>query len=380
MTAMGWILASGAALRVLLIATTGGTSDLGMWDGFVRAVEQYGFTGAYAYAPRLNHPPLGMLVVWGLDGVGPLAITLRGFSALADAGTALLVAAIARRLGVDGRLPAALFFLSPVAILTSSYYCNTDSFLVTLVVASVLLLLAERPVTAGVLFACACGIKIVPVLVLPLLLMHGRTRFAAAFGAASAAIFVPVLLHDPVHFVMKVVAYAGSGHSWGLALPATLAGATGKVLNLPTLRALGYQLGDLYNATARVFILAAVLWVTWTHWRNRIREALPAAVTLGFLAAIAAAPRVTLGYFVWLLPMLPFTFSRRMSVAINAVASVQLIFQYTLYSHGFPWRFADLGTPTNPWWLGRAADVAGLPLWLLLLWALFIGTRALRRS
>ena len=374
---MTWILAAGIALRALLIATTGGTSDLGMWDGFVRAVEQYGFTGAYG-TPRLNHPPLGMLIVCALDRIGPLAITLRAFSAVSDLVTALLVARIAQRLNFDARLAAALFFLSPVSILTSSYYCNTDSFLTTLVVASVLLLLHDRPIAAGAVFACACGIKIVPVLVLPLLLMQGRTRFAAAFSVVTGAIFLPVFVRDPMHFIANVIAYAGSGHSWGLALPSTLAGATGKVLHLEWLRTLGYRLGDLYNATARVFIIAAVGWVTWTYWRNLKRDALPAAVTLGFLAAIAAAPRVTLGYFVWLIPMLLFAFSRRLAIAINIVASLQLIFQYTLYSHGFPWRFADLGTPTNPWWLGRAADVSGLPLWLLLVWALFAGTRALR--
>jgi len=374
---MTWIVVIGVALRVLLMATTGGTSDLGLWEEFARAVGQYGITGAYAHTVRLNHPPLGALVAYGLASIGPLSITLRAFCAVCDIATALIVSGIARRLGANRKLAAALFFLSPVAILTSSFYCNTDSLLVTLLTASILLTLDRRHAAAGVVFACACGVKVVPMLALPLLLIAGRTRFAAGFSAAMAVIFVPAFARDPLHFIGNVLAYAGSGEMWGLALPGTLAGAAGTFLHVPALRAAGYALGDVYIKAGRLFILAAVAIVTWIWSRNPRAERLPAAVTLCFLGAITAAPRVTLGYFLWFLPMLPFALPRRVAIAVNAIASLQLCVDYTLYSHGFPWTFADLGTPTNPWWLGRAVDVAGLPLWLMCIFAFVTGARAL---
>jgi len=372
-----WILAAGVLLRALLIATTRGTSDLALWEWFVWALQKHGMSGAWAHAEKLNHPPLGALIVWGLHELGPLAITLRVSQVLADVATALLLARIAQRLSASPRFVAGLFFLSPVAILTSAFYCNTDSLLVMLIVASVLLMLEGRDAASGAVFACACGIKILPVLALPLLLMKGRMRFAAAYGVVIATIFLPVMWRDPLHFIRNVAGYAGSGETWGLALPATLAGATATFLQLPRVRGIAYAAADLYNGIARVAVLAAAAFVTWTWARSRRADHLPAAVTLVFLGAIIAAPRVAPGYFLWFLPLLPFAVSRRLALAVHGLASAHLVFAYTLYSHGFPWSYADFTNTTNPWWLGRAVDAGGLPLWLLCIGTFVAGTRAL---
>ena len=373
---MAWILAAGLLLRALLIATTRGTSDLDLWEWFVWALDQHGLTGAYAQAGKLNHPPLGALFVWTLNALGPLTWTLRISQTLADVATMVFVVKIAQRLGANPRLAAGLFFLSPVAIFTSSFYCNTDSLLIALVVASVLLMMDGRDAAAGVVFACACGIKIFPVIALPLLLMKGRRRFFIAYSIAIAAIFLPALSRQ---FIVNVLTYGGSGQTWGFALPATLLGAACTILDWPRLRAAAYAFGEAYNAVARYCVLAAAAFVTWTA-RNAKREQLPAAVTLVFLAAIAAAPRVAPGYFLWFLPMLLLAVPRTLAIAINIVASAQLAFAYTLYSHGFPWHYADFVNTTSPPWMGRAIDASGVPLWLLSIAAVIAGTRALRRA
>ena len=118
--------------------------------------------------------------------------------------------------------------------------------------------------------------------------------------------------------------------------------------------------------------------VTWLG-RNVDEVRFPAALMLLLLGAITVAPRVTLGYFLWFLPFLPFTFKRSMTLTIHAVASLQLIADYRLLSLGTrPW-FLNLGR-TDLWWLGRAIDILGIPLWCLCIWSLATGLIAMSRA
>jgi hypothetical protein len=380
---LGIVLITGLLIRAVVIAVTRGTSDLWLWDTFAKAVEQYGL-GAYAHVTRLNHPPLGMLLVWGLYKIGPLSLTLRISQALADVVTAFAIDKIAVHLNVGQRYAAALYFLSPAAILTSSFFCNTDSMVATLLVLSVLMLLKRRYAFAGALLACGCGLKIVPLLALPLFFLfakEGRARFAIAFIVVAGVIFLPVFAYAPVSFTQNVLGYRGSGEMWGLALPATVSGAAATVLGLSRLRLLCYHLADVYVGLTRYFVIAIVGLVTWISWRRRDDDRFPAAVMLLFLGATTIAPRVTLGYFVWFLPLLAFTFRRSITFLIYAVASIQLIADYSLYSLGTgPFWFANLGNTTNPWWLGRAVDVLGIPLWCLCWWFLAKGLIAMYRG
>jgi hypothetical protein len=356
------ILIARLALRGAVIAFTGGTSDLWLWDTFAKALDQYGLA-AYAHVERLNHPPLGAFLVWALYKLGPLAITLRVFQAAADVAAAVSIYKIVQRLNVAPRFAAALYFLSPVAILTSSFFCNTDSTLVALIAIAVLLLISRRYALAGLILACACGIKIVPVLAFPLFFLAAREArlcFTAAFATTSGVIFLPVLAYAPLNFIHNVLGYRGSGEMWGLALPATVGGVAATLLGFSYLRGLLYHLGDIYIAITRYCVLAIVALVTW-FGRNVDEVRFPAALTLLLLGAITVAPRATLGYFLWFLPFLPFTFKRSLTLTIHTIASLQLIADYRLFSLGTrPW-FVNLGR-TDLSWLGRTIDVLGIPL------------------
>jgi hypothetical protein len=379
---LGVILIAGLVIRAAVIAATRGTSDLWLWETFSNALQQYGL-GAYAHVTRLNHPPLGALFVWCLSRIGPLSLTLRASQALSDVVTAVVIGGIARRLDLGSpRFVAGLYFLSPVAILTSCFFCNTESTLVALLAASALMMIDRRYELAGVLLACACGVKIVPVLALPIFFLaanEGRLRFTAAFTVVCGVIFLPVFAYAPLGFARNVLGYRGSGEMWGLALPATVGGAAATVLGWMRVRAMLYHLGDVYIDITRYCVLAIVGWVTWIWWPGANKDRLPAALTLLFLGATVVAPRVTLGYFLWFLPFLPFTFKRTLTLSIHVVASLQLMADYTLYSIGTgPW-FANLGR-TNPWWLGRAVDVIGIPLWGLCIWSLTKGLIAMNRE
>lgn len=374
---MALVILAGLLARALLIASTRGTSDLALWESFIWSLDQHGLAAAYAHSDKLNHPPLGALLVWGLHALGPLSLTLRISQALSDVATLFFVARIAERLGAKAHFAGTLFFLSPVAILTSSFYCNTDSTLVALMTATVLLLLDRRDAAAGAAFACACAVKILPVLALPLLVLKGRRRFFVAYVVVSGVIYLPVFVSDPLHFAANVFGYAGSGQTWGLALPATLLGAAGTWLQWPRFRAAFYAFSELYSRIARLCVLAVVALVTWTWWRNRRDDTLPAAVTLIFLGAVAVAPRVAPGYFLWFLPLLAFTLPRALALVIHIVASLQLAFIYSLYSGGFPFTYADFANTTA---IGRAIDLSGVPLWILCLIAFAIGVRRIRSA
>src|ERR1700704_479886 len=102
---LGVILTVGLLIRFVVIATTGGTSDLWLWETFAKALQQYGL-GAYAHVARLNHPPLGAFLVWVLYRIGPLSVTLRASQALADVLAAIGISEIARQLNYNRRFAA----------------------------------------------------------------------------------------------------------------------------------------------------------------------------------------------------------------------------------------------------------------------------------
>src|SRR5450631_4283013 len=115
---------------------------------------------------------------------------------------------------------------SPILVIISGYHGNTDPVFTMLVLLSVYLLADRRaPALAGVALALALGVKIVPIVVVPCLMIYalgkGRAtllRFVAGFGAASALFWVPALLEQWSAIRRNVLGYSGStDHEWGIA-------------------------------------------------------------------------------------------------------------------------------------------------------------------
>lgn len=381
---MATLIGVGLVLRGVLIATTAGTSDLGLWEWFAMAFQTYGPAEAYVQVSGLNHPPLAIWLVSALEAAGPLRVMLRGSQVIADIATSFLLIAIARRTGFDPRLAATLFFLSPVAILTSSLHTNTDSLVATICCAVVLLMLDGRHAAAGAMLGVAISIKVVALLPLPLLLLasgaRGRTRFSIACAAVVMAACLPVLAAEPAAFIRNVMAYGGSGAAWGLALPLQTMGAIAKALEWWDVRAWSYSAADAYAEAARIFVIASIAVVTLAWSRTRSILELPAAVALVFLASVTVAPRVTQGYFIWFLPLLMFAVRPVLAVTVYAAASLQLVVNYTLYAQGFRWTLIDLSNMSQPWWVPRAVTVVGAPLLLLSAIALVTGLRQIVRA
>jgi Gpi18-like mannosyltransferase len=197
------------AIKLWIASTTYGTSDVTTWMRFAQDVSRVGPVDIYkiyyinAQHPALyNHPPLiGYLLIvinlitrWGLRF--PLAIRLP--SILADTITPFLVLELLRNRRPLRQAFAASAWVaaSPTLIVISGYHGNTDPVFVMFCLLSLYLLVERRAaLLAGLVFAVAMSIKIVPVVLLPTLALFALLqgwRFVSRFALGLAAVFAAV--------------------------------------------------------------------------------------------------------------------------------------------------------------------------------------------
>ncbi|HUP47350.1 MAG TPA: glycosyltransferase 87 family protein [Thermoanaerobaculia bacterium] len=344
------LLLLGVLLRLLLIATSIGTNDVVNWIAFAGLVDRAGIGPAYARIAELNHPPLALLLlllleklrgVVGLE-IGDLLRTLQVAFDLLAAGALL---DIGRSLGWRSpHGPALFYFLSPVSIFVTGFHGNTDPSMVALLLGSLALLLRERPrpLLAGVLFAAAVGIKVVPLLLLPLVLLWRRDRlpFAAGFGIAAGAIFLPFVATGGTIVLQRIFGYNPQPGNYGLSyLLFALAEGSGN----PALRDLLERLAAGWNAVARHAVTAAIGAYSVALALRRERDGLTLLAGCGtvLLIAMALSPGIGMQYFLWPIAFLPFAVSAADRWTLLGVFSVTQFTLYTIWSGGFPWWFAD---------------------------------------
>lgn len=207
----------GLALRLWFVFGTEGTPDVAYWAGHAAGIEKLGFD-YYRTSWVVNHPPAALLAVhalWrfaGWSGV-PFRIVLRLPLLLADVASALL---LLRGLGDRslGRKAAAALWLSPLAIVLSSYHGNTDSLLGTFALASAVAMGRGWPLLAGAALGAGAGVKVAIMIALPALLRGvpdtgSRVRFWAGLFAAAGLAFAPALLMRDWIGLDRVFGYGG---------------------------------------------------------------------------------------------------------------------------------------------------------------------------
>src|SRR6266849_6557835 len=158
------LFAAALAVRLILIATSFGSTDALLLMAYTHLAERHGIGPAYQYAPYLNHPPLSGAIMNAADRLGSavgleFSDAFRLLQTLADCATAALLC----RLG-KSKEAAAFFFVSPAAIFLSGFHCTADPTMMALLVASVW-------TTSGALFGLASGIKIAPLPLAPFFLI-----------------------------------------------------------------------------------------------------------------------------------------------------------------------------------------------------------------
>ncbi len=372
------------AARVALIATTYGTNDVGFMAASVALVKQVGIARAYAHTAMMNHPPLGFAYMSLIERVSTtlglsFTDTFRGFQVIADIVAAVALYQIGKRLGGERSAQKLSLFLllSPAAAFVSAFHCNTDATMSALLAIAVAFFVADRPALSGAALAVAGGIKIVPLLLVPLFFIYTprRVAFLTAFAITAAILFLPpILIGGPI--VARVVfGYAGGlPFEWGIPGVAFAISRT-----LPSAHDAGQSVMKFYALHGRYFVytgIAAVILIVLRR-PGEAKTRLPQAIEIMFLTLLALAPGFGVQYVQWLIAFLPFALSWRGAIAMNAAISVFLFVTYTVWSGGWPWWFADIARPGPHRYV---AAVAGCAMWAIVCIALAVALRRFIRT
>ena len=378
-----WLLALFAiAARIALIATTYGTNDAGFMAVSVDLLKRMGIAGAYRHTAMMNHPPFSFAYMTVLDRIAnatgiAFVDVFRFFQVVADVVSAAALFQIGRAVSVErGRALALFLLLSPGAAFISAFHCNTDATMVALVVLSAALVAADRYATGGAALAVASGIKIVPFLLVPIFFLtlprRARLIFAIAFTIAAAIVYLPFIIAGGLRVIRVVFGYRGGlPFEWGIT---GVSFALSR--NFPALRDAGQSVMTFWQSHGSLFVYAAIVAVLLLVWRSRTPNRLGASEIM-LMTILALAPGFGVQYIGWLIAFLPFAFSWRGAIALNAAISIYLFITYTIWSGGWPWWYADI-TRTGPHrWI---AAVAGYVMWLIVCVALGVALRRFIRT
>ena len=346
-------------LKCVIAARTYGTNDIRHWTDFVNGVAERGPVGVYGITFErsfYNHPPvIGyflQLVDLGRHHGLSIGFSIRSVASLADVGSALLVFEILRRRRSlrEATWAACLVAVSPVLVIISGFHGNTDPIFVLFTLLA-LHLLADRdkPLAGGLSMGIAIGIKIVPVVAIPALLVLAYTRgrrslfrFGAGFTLAFGISWLPALISQGRPVREHVLGYAGSGISqWGLIQ-------------------IGHWFDDpgwadfLTNSGRFPIVLLCALVPAALVWR---RPAMAAeAVGLSLVAFLFLSPAFGCQYLVWAMAA-AYLLNFGWATAYNLGAGLVLFKIYTRWAHGFPWNHADY------WGLVGIELIGALLLW-----------------
>ncbi|WP_345074042.1 glycosyltransferase family 39 protein [Phytohabitans flavus] len=378
------VVAGVTVIKFLFAANTFGTNDVRYWLRFTDAVRDHGPIGIYGLefnGALYNHPPLTsyllQLISWlDFHGIGDVPFLIRVPATLADVVTAVLVFELVRRWHglAHATVAGLLVALSPVLIIVSGFHGNTDPVFVMFTLLSAFLLVAYRsPLTAafaGVSYAAAVSVKLVPVMLLPVLLLvafrsgwRRAVAFLAASGVVMAALWGPVLLTHWRDFSDNVLGYQGIDiREWGLVKFV-------EWLELPE----GFT--DFLVGPGRfiALLLCAVLPVLMV-WRRP--AALGPAVGVAFGLFLLLSPAFGMQYLVWPLAA-AYLVNVWLATVYNALSSVFLILIYgTWNGNPYPWE----------WDVARAFPIAttrpyvlAVSIWLALAAVVVAGLLLLRR-
>ena len=337
------LLAVALALRLILIATSFGSTDALLLMAYTHLAERLGIGPAYQYAPYLNHPPLSGAIMIAADQLGSkigleFPDTFRLLQTLADC----VSAAILYRLS-KSREVAAFFFVSPAAIFLSGFHCNADPTMIAFLIAAVW-------TTSGALFGLSSGIKIAPLPLTPFFLINLDWRRRAYFLLTAVTtlvlIFVPALASGGGAVLRNVFQYPGSGYEWGFCGLGFLTHSRAWT--------------EGYAHYGRYVVIAALASLFVFYWKRP--APLTAMIAVALLTMNFFSPAFGVQYLVWPLPFLLFAIPRRLAYTLNGALSLFLFATYTIWAREFPWWFANAAAPDVN---RRLIALLAVPLWIL---------------
>ena len=360
----GWLAVIGGAGLAFVAAFALLHADL-FTSGEIRDTPVYQWYGKRIVAGEkpydevaVEYPP-GALAVFvpGAIGAGePEELTqynrvFEGFMATFGLATIVLAGLVLRRLrATRARTLAALGFiaLAPLA-LGAVYLSRFDAFPAALTVASLTLLVFERPRLAAGVLAAGLAAKLYPLVFVPLVAIYvgrrcGRTALAqsaAVFVAVLAAIFLPFALTAPTGLfdaLERQVSRSLQVESLGASLLMVAHHTTS--LELKTRITGGSQdlIGSLPDAvaTAQSVLQIALLVVIWMVFArgpttpDRLIRFFAASLAAFIALSKVASPQ----FLIWLIPLVGLVGGRR-GVASAAALTVALVLTQLWFPRGY---------------------------------------------
>jgi len=150
-----------------------------------------------------NYPPVNQaffaLGSWiGGDSILYTVLTLRLFIIGADVGVVFLLRGLLRRFNISTH-HAFWYYLNPLVIVELSGNLHFEGIMVALFCLALVLMVRGRSWLSGLLYGASIGLKLVPLLFLPLILTHLNLRKSMALylGVAIALILMVIPLYTP---------------------------------------------------------------------------------------------------------------------------------------------------------------------------------------
>lgn len=378
-----WLIGIGIALRAMtMFSTPMLETDFYryMWDGAVLANGM----NPYQYAPdhaatatgsalaelakesgevidRINYPHLRTVYPPLAQAIFAAAYLVKPWSLLAwrvtlavfDAATLLLLLIVLRNLNLPYTL-AAIYWWNPIVIREVFNTAHMDVLALPLVIVSVMLSTANRQIAAALALGAAAGIKIWPVVLLPIIFSrlwsHPR-RIAFPAGLFVAVCFLMFL---PIHFsgLDQTSGFTAYGQGWEMndALYMLL-------LWIVELFARVFVWGDSAPqlATRAIVVVTVVVWTTWLSMRGPTKQIDVWELSLLVVSAVfLLSPTQFPWYYLWMLPFL--AIRPRPSLLLLSALLTLYYLRFHFKARGSAWIFDYYIV-----WLEY------IPVWLLLL-------------
>jgi hypothetical protein len=348
--------------KLTLAATTYGTNDIWHWLDFIRGVRHSGPIGVYSFpfqGSYYNHPPLIGYLLEAVSWLSHLGLTpqftIRAVSSLADVATALIVFALLlrRRPLWEATTAGVAVAVCPILVIISGFHGNTDPIFTMLTLLSAYLLAdRDRPALAGVAIALAIGVKIVPVVTVPCLLVfalrRGRAvfvRFTVAAVAVSLLYWLPALVRQWTMVRSHVIGYAGqNSHEWGIDQLGVWAGHPAWM--------------RFAEGPGRLLVVAACA-VIPAYLVGRRPAMVVEATAVSLAGFLALTPTFGTQYLAWAAAAV-FLLSVRGALLFNLLGGILLAHVYNRWAGGLPWYRARASVFTP------GESVFGLLVWLSL--------------
>jgi len=216
-----WIAAAAVVLTVaFVLAPPLLSTDVFNYVDVARLFGRY-HLDPYVFTPRAErHDPIFVFVHWrtSVTDYGPLFTlaarplgrlsvpdalwTFKAVAGVASLGCTALVGWIAHRRGSSAARAVAVFGLNPVVLVWTVGGAHNDLLMMLVVLGGTALLLAERPLTAGVTLAAAAAVKLSAGIAIPFLVARrapGRLRLVAGVAIGAALVVAVAFSAFPDH-------------------------------------------------------------------------------------------------------------------------------------------------------------------------------------